>query len=529
MGLRQALVIGNSEYADDRLSRLQKPGADAAALARVLRDPAIGCFDGVTLLLNESAMAARKAIARMFSRKKSDDLLLLFFSGHGLKDARGYLYLAFRDTEQDLLSATAISAEFITGEMNATRSRRQVLILDCCYSGAFDRSGNKAGAGLSAGIAEVFEGNGFGRVVLTATDAVQFAWEHDRTIDKIENSVFTHHLIRGLESGAADLNRDGIIGLGELYEYVYEKVVQLTPRQTPRKWSYKQQGEILIAFNPKLRAAADPRRRGLAHRQRRERRDLASATRAEARRIVQAPSNPFAATLAIRDPSLFIGRREELRQLRSMLRGGSVAVTGDHKIGKSSLLWRLAEDWPGEVLGPLDLQAIADREDFYDSLAGAMGLTGGGWRRLRRVLKERRLLLLLDEVDAGPEWGMSNEDLGRLRAISSQNPGFKLAVVSRTALKEVFPDSGRGSPAYNFLQPLKVAEMREGEARSLLAHPWAPEAQAFDAHTIERILALAGRHPFKVQRAAFHCYRALIDDPEHDWQAAWRRDLEQML
>ena len=42
-----------------------------------------------------------------------------------------------RDTERDLLEATAISADFVSERMSQSRSRRIVLMLDCCYSGAF--------------------------------------------------------------------------------------------------------------------------------------------------------------------------------------------------------------------------------------------------------------------------------------------------------------------------------------------------------------------------------------------------------
>ena len=36
-----------------------------------------------------------------------------------------------------------------------------------------------------------------------------------------------------------------------MYDYVYEQVVAQTPKQTPGKWSYKQQGEMVIANNPR--------------------------------------------------------------------------------------------------------------------------------------------------------------------------------------------------------------------------------------------------------------------------------------
>ena len=71
-------------------------------------------------------MCARP-IARLFKEKSPDDLLLLYFSGHGVLDDQGHLYLAVKDTERDLLSGTAIPANFITGEMDRSRSKRQVL------------------------------------------------------------------------------------------------------------------------------------------------------------------------------------------------------------------------------------------------------------------------------------------------------------------------------------------------------------------------------------------------------------------
>jgi len=249
MGRKVALVIGNSEYDDASLARLITPSEDVNDLATLLKSPDIGGFDEVLTLVNEAATTVRKAVARLFKEKSSDDLLLLYFSGHGVLDDQGHLYLAVKDTERDLLSGTAIPANFITGEMDRSRSKRQVLIFDCCHSGAFAR-GSKGVVGASVGTASVFEGTGYGRVVLTATDATQYAWEGDQVIGQADNSVFTHFMIQGLQTGEADQDHDGRITLDELYDYVYAQVVATTPKQTPGKWSFKQQGEMVIAKNP---------------------------------------------------------------------------------------------------------------------------------------------------------------------------------------------------------------------------------------------------------------------------------------
>lgn len=246
------------------------------------------------------------------------------------------------------------------------------------------------------------------------------------------------------------------------------------------------------------------------------------------RSALAASPNPFDQILAIRESGRFIGRNAELTRLRNLLQGGSVALLGEPKIGKSSLLWRLIESWQGEILGPFDFQEIEDQDDFYNCLAEKLGILESGWRPIREKLKQRRTLLVLDELDAAPERGLKGECLGQFRAICNHNLDFKMVAASRNPLKAVFPDSGRGSPPFNFLQPLTLGEMRENEARELLRHPWMPAALSFDSATVDAILQLAKFHPFKLQRAAFHCYHALTD-PTYDWQSDWRQDMEHML
>jgi len=250
---RFALVIANTEYQDASFAKLTAPGRDAEEFAHVLREPDLAAFDDVQVLLNEGEGKIRRSIARFFVGRKRDDLLLLYFSGHGLRNDQGQLFLAVNDTEISILEATSIRAEFLTSAMNNSRSQRQLLILDCCNSGAFAHGSKSVSAvGKSMGIAAAFEGSGFGRVVLTATDATQYAWEGDKVIGDTEKSVFTHFLIEGLK-GDADRNGDGRIDVDELYDFAYEQVVRRTPKQTPGKWSYKQQGDIILRDNLTIR------------------------------------------------------------------------------------------------------------------------------------------------------------------------------------------------------------------------------------------------------------------------------------
>ncbi len=56
-----------------------------------------------------------------------------------------------------------------------------------------------------------------------------------------------------MKTGEADVNNDGLIALDEWYDYTYNRVVSELPRQVPHKWSYNQQGDLIIAKNPFLK------------------------------------------------------------------------------------------------------------------------------------------------------------------------------------------------------------------------------------------------------------------------------------
>src|SRR4029453_9602617 len=78
---------------------------------------------------------------------------------------------------------------------------------------------------------------------------MEYALEGDQLTDTQEQqpSVFTSALVEGLETGEADRDQDGLVALDGLYDYVYDKVRAATPNQTPGKWTFGVQGELVIA------------------------------------------------------------------------------------------------------------------------------------------------------------------------------------------------------------------------------------------------------------------------------------------
>lgn len=231
-GIRDALLIATSAYHNERLARLRSPAVDAAGLAEVLADPEIGFFN-VNQLIDSPAHEATRAIERFFLQRSVDDLLVLHLSCHGVKDDDGQLYFAFADTDPDLLASTTVPASFLHRQLDRCRAKSIVVLIDCCYSGAF-LPGMKGPAGIDA--SEQLAG--FGRAVLTATSRTEYAWEGIRLHQlEPEPSRFTAAIIEGLRTGEADRDLDGRIAVDELYEYVYEHLLRSGAKQTPRLWT----------------------------------------------------------------------------------------------------------------------------------------------------------------------------------------------------------------------------------------------------------------------------------------------------
>lgn len=261
-GQRLALIVANDEYEQAALRDLLAPRADAEALGQVLGDPQIGHFL-VQVVRNEPSYVIQAKIEELFSESRPDDLILLHFSCHGLKSESGELFFAAANTRPKRLESTAVSADFVQRCMRASRSRSVVLLLDCCYGGAFAQ-GSRVRAAGDINVLDSFPqgrlGGGRGRAVITASSAMEYAFEGDRLADDQPRcpSVFTSALVEGLATGDADRDEDGWISLDELYDYVFDKVQERNPHQTPSR-HFELEGELYLARSPqRIRPAPIP-------------------------------------------------------------------------------------------------------------------------------------------------------------------------------------------------------------------------------------------------------------------------------
>lgn len=253
MAKKYALLIGVSDY-EHGLTPLPNALKDVRAVERVFLHPEMGGFSeaDIKLLENPDRQWMEEAIETLFTGRAKDDLVLLYFSGHGIKDDTGRLYLGTRTTRKtqqgELVRSTAVPANFVHDSMTRCRSRRQVVILDCCFSGAFAE-------GLSAkddGSVDIkTQLGGEGRAILASSTSTQYSFEQKNT----DLSIYTRYLLEGIETGVADQDRDGFISAEELHEFAKRKVQEAMPAMKPEFVGIKEGSKIYLAKAP----AGDPK------------------------------------------------------------------------------------------------------------------------------------------------------------------------------------------------------------------------------------------------------------------------------
>jgi uncharacterized caspase-like protein len=252
---RAALVVAVSRYSDPMLRQLRAPAEDAAELGTVLGDPELGAFS-VTTVTDGRAHEIRIAVEEFLAEQRPGDLSLVYLSCHGLMDARRRLYFAATDTLKNRLAATGIEARWLLDQLEECRARRQVIILDCCFSGAF-AAGSKGEGDL--GLGDRFLGQGRGRVVLTASRGTEYSFEGSPTPHSaIPGSVFTSALAAGIRTGAADRDDDGWVTVDDAYVYAFDEMRAAGAEQTPQRWLYGAEGGIVLARNPTAAAGSGP-------------------------------------------------------------------------------------------------------------------------------------------------------------------------------------------------------------------------------------------------------------------------------
>lgn len=242
---KTALLIGTSEY-QTGLEALPGSLRDVEALQQVLKDPNIGNFHDVKTIFNPDLQTMQSEIEILFTEAEKGDLVLLYFSGHGVKDDAGKLYFATAKTRRgrrnQIVKSTMVPASFVRDMMNSCKAKRQGIILDCCFSGAFDPN---LAVKDDSSIDLRGQLGAEGSVVMASSGHLQLSFEQKGDASL---SLYTAYLVDGLKTGAADIGQKGVISVRDLHHYICAKIREHAPSMTPKLIAFKNLGfDIVLA------------------------------------------------------------------------------------------------------------------------------------------------------------------------------------------------------------------------------------------------------------------------------------------
>jgi hypothetical protein len=217
-GKRYAIVVGINDYIDTSIADLTKARDDAKGMAAMLT--AKGEFDYVFTFTDDlnyrDPLFPMKAnieskIDMILARADENDMILFFFSGHGVNDKSGNGYLVAIDTKIKEPHSTAIKVEDIVEKLQKKGIKKSLLILDACREIINKESKGIENNGLREKRFEKSEVS----ATFYSTSSGNYSYEHE----SLNNGVYTTFLLKGL-NGDADANKDGIVTLTELDTYV---------------------------------------------------------------------------------------------------------------------------------------------------------------------------------------------------------------------------------------------------------------------------------------------------------------------
>ena len=233
---RWAVVIGIGQYQASDITDLRYAGADAQAFYDFLRSPAAGPFPEENILFLKdgaaTAQALREAMFVFLQKADWDDLVVIYFAGHGAPDPNRpeNLYLLPTDADLKQLAATAFPMwDVKTALRRQISSERVIVIADACHSAGTSEGAEKNP--INASFADLFTPSR--RLTLTAADANELSYEDPKWGGG--HGVFTFNLIEGLR-GAADADANGIVTFAEVSDFVSGRVAKETNgRQNPQR------------------------------------------------------------------------------------------------------------------------------------------------------------------------------------------------------------------------------------------------------------------------------------------------------
>ncbi|WP_324197858.1 caspase family protein [Nocardia abscessus] len=139
----RAALIGVSRYVDPEFPDIPAAVNNVVDLYRLLTaSTGSALAERQCSVLTDPEHSAQVGQVVATAAREADDVLLVYFAGHGVVDRRGRLFLALSGTSRDHPEWSSVPFATLRDELIASPARARILILDCCFSGrAFEAMG----------------------------------------------------------------------------------------------------------------------------------------------------------------------------------------------------------------------------------------------------------------------------------------------------------------------------------------------------------------------------------------------------
>ncbi|MFI0486846.1 caspase family protein [Actinomadura sp. 9N215] len=130
------MLIGAGTFRDPELPDIPAVRANLEDLRQVLTHPVYGLLAAEHCqVLADPADQAAVGVALTAAVREAEDLLLVYYCGHGVLDDTGVLHFALTGTDAEHVGFSAIHVDLVKRMVGSARAKARVLLLDCCFSG----------------------------------------------------------------------------------------------------------------------------------------------------------------------------------------------------------------------------------------------------------------------------------------------------------------------------------------------------------------------------------------------------------
>jgi TIR domain-containing protein len=242
---RVGLLIATTGHVDPLLPSVPDGSTHISDLADVLQSPQIGGFS-LTVLIDANVEAVRSAIVNLLTGRNPDDTVLLYISGHCIRQTADSLFLALRQSSRLDLENTALPAAFVRQQLQQTAANKQLVILDSLL-GSVVSAAKPVDRDLPLNVGLNFRVANRRQAVLAASDYLSFCLVGEYYVAvRSAQPPLAASIVRGLRTRAADEKGDRQVTVTGLLNYL--KSVGSTRKDEMRAgWVTEGAGDLVVA------------------------------------------------------------------------------------------------------------------------------------------------------------------------------------------------------------------------------------------------------------------------------------------